>query len=383
MAGNSDQREQSAAATLSRLRANIDQCDQRLLDCIAERLALVEQVGQLKAEHGMASFDRARERTVLERVENAGAMRGIPAELVGSIMRSLIDEALRRERQRAFRDLDSSAQRVLLVGGRGKMGQLFSRVLREAGVQAQVHEAGEPELERRLADVDVAILCVPMAKAVQVASSVAPHLRADALLCDINSLKAEVCAAMAAGGRSEVLGLHPMFGPSVRSFRRQKIIVSRVRGGPRAEWLLSLLRAEGAELVEKSPEQHDRLMGFVQVLAHLHKIVMGRALALAPVSLDELLECVSPIYRLELVMVARLFAQDPALYRDIIRTNADSAAIQKLLSDAHHEVIAAVSEQRPERFEQLFRDVAKKFEGFSTEASRLSDEVIEYIVDRA
>ena len=92
-----------------------------------------------------------------------------------------------------------------------------------------------------------------MRHAADVVRQVAPHVRADALLCDINSLKAEICAIYGATPTAETVGLHPMFGPTVSSMRRQKVVVCPIRSGPRAKWFLGELAALGAELVVADP----------------------------------------------------------------------------------------------------------------------------------
>ena len=45
-------------------------------------------------------------------------------------------------------------------------------------------------------------------------------------------------------------------------------------------------------------------------------------LDLSGVGVEDSLRYTSPIYRLELAFVGRLFAQDPDLYGEIIRTNS-------------------------------------------------------------
>ncbi len=44
-------------------------------------------------------------------------------------------------------------------------------------------------------------------------------------------------------------------------------------------WLKTMLHARGLEIVETTPEDHDRVMSVVQVLTHFTTEVMGRTLA--------------------------------------------------------------------------------------------------------
>jgi chorismate mutase/prephenate dehydrogenase len=70
-------------------------------------------------------------------------------------------------------------------------------------------------------------------------------------------------------------------------------------------------------------------MAFIQVMRHFSTFVYGQHLKEEDPSLASLLMFSSPIYRLELAMVGRLFAQAPELYADIIFNNEESLALLK------------------------------------------------------
>ena len=65
-------------------------------------------------------------------------------------------------------------------------------------------------------------------------------------------------------------------------------------------------------------------MGLIQALRHFSTFAYGWHLAHEDRNLDTLLALSSPIYRLELIMVGRLFAQDAELYFDIITGSSDA-----------------------------------------------------------
>ncbi|MFP6599281.1 MAG: prephenate dehydrogenase dimerization domain-containing protein, partial [Deltaproteobacteria bacterium] len=72
---------------------------------------------------------------------------------------------------------------------------------------------------------------------------------------------------------------------------------------------------------ESDPLTHDRMMAVVQVLVHFNTMVTGEALRLSGASIQESLAFTSPIYRLELAFIGRLFAQQPELYGEILMRN--------------------------------------------------------------
>src|SRR5690606_30624912 len=106
----------------------------------------------------------------------------------------------------------------------------------------------------------------------------------------------------------------------------------------------------GASLQEIDARAHDETMAFVQVLRHLSTFVYGAHLAEEQVSVDELLSLSSPIYRLELVMVGRLFAQNPELYADIILSNPDNFAMIRRYLARFDEILSALEQGQREHF---------------------------------
>ena len=99
---------------------------------------------------------------------------------------------------------------------------------------------------------------------------------------------------------------------------RQIVVVTPGRERNQCQWLLDQLAVWGNVLVETSPQEHDEAMGIVQALRHFATFAFGQYLHARKVPLLRTLELSSPIYRLELVMVGRLFAQDPSLYAEIV-----------------------------------------------------------------
>ena len=75
---------------------------------------------------------------------------------------------------------------------------------------------------------DLVIVSVPIRDTVRVIEEIAPLLTQDQLLCDLTSLKVAPVDAMLKS-KAQVIGLHPMFGPTVSSLRHQTIIVCPAR----------------------------------------------------------------------------------------------------------------------------------------------------------
>ena len=369
---------------LEALRAELDVLQHTLLATAARRTQVVRRIGQLKAGSLRPLFDRRRERQVFERATAVAAEVGLDPQVARRLMQVLV-ESSHDEQAAIGQDTARSAlvRRFVLVGGHGRMGRLLGGWLQARGHQVAVLERDDGQDPAAvLAGAEIVVVAVPMGAAVPVIRALAPLIRADQLLCDINSLKRDVCQAMASDCAGELVGLHPMFGPTVATLRRQKVVWCPLRPGPLAAWWREELGQMGAELVDTDPETHDHMMAVVQVLVHYSTLVMGDALRRTGVDLAQSLAFTSPIYRLELAFVGRLFTQDPDLYAEIEMSNPHGDAVRRRFRDAADDLARTIETGDRDHFRQAFGQVRSYFHGFGDEAMALSDWLIDTLVAR-
>ncbi len=372
--------------TLATLRARLDQADEEILRLAKRRLDIVQQIHEVKQREGVNLFDRSREQSMFRRVEKIAETLHLDKAVARKILSTLLDasHAFQEERARLSPSPAGTVQqKFLIIGGAGKMGQLFTRTFRERGFQVKILEKGDAIGGELIREADIILLAVPMEAATQVAEAISPLVRQDALLCDINSLKEEICDVFRERCPGETLGLHPMFGPTVRSFRRQKVVLCPVRSGNRSAWFRTELGRMGFELIETEPKQHDRMMALIQVLIHFSTIVTGEALKRTGVPVEDTLPFTSPIYRLELTTIGRLFAQEPELYAEIEMRNPWSDEVLRHFVDAAEDLRKLVVEKNRKAFSDQFRTIRGYFSGFSEEAMNLSDMIIETLTEES
>ena len=187
------------------------------------------------------------------------------------------------------------------------------------------------------------------------------------------------CLASAAS----VVGTHPLFGPTVHSLQGQRVVVTPGRGAEWLGWLKAALHARGLEIMETTPEEHDRAMSIVQVLVHMSTEVLGRTLATLNVPIDETLRFTSPIYLMELLLTARHFAQSPDLYAAIQTGNPGTAAIADAFVRAAQDLRAIAQSADRAAFRELFAEVRRYFGPFTQNAVAQSDFLIDRLVERA
>lgn len=310
--------EQAASAReLAPLREQIDQIDSQLVELLARRAAVTAQVGRVKQQYALPLYVPEREAALIKARRLQAQQSGVSAELVEDVLRRVMRESYSTQ-ETGFVCCREGGGKVVVVGGRGALGQRFVSLFRRSGFTVEILEADDwPDATTRVADACLVLMAVPIHLTAQLIAQL-PELPRDCVLADITSIKTAPLAAMLAKHTGPVLGLHPMFGPDVSNIVKQVVVLCHGRDEAGYDWLVTQLRVWGAVLTEKTAQQHDELMQLIQAMRHFSSLVYGVHLAEEQADLQQLLQLSSPIYRLELAMVGRLFAQNAELYADIM-----------------------------------------------------------------
>ncbi|MCX5828854.1 MAG: prephenate dehydrogenase/arogenate dehydrogenase family protein [Deltaproteobacteria bacterium] len=208
-----------------------------------------------------------------------------------------------------------------IIGGTGGMGKWFASFFKQEGYFVQI--AGRntgPDSRQMAADCPVVIVSVPIEATDAVIRKIGPCMLRESVLMDLTSLKEVPVRAMLETSVSEVIGLHPLFGPRVASLDGQNIAVCPARGKRWLSWLKDILEKNGANLMETTPEGHDKIMALVQGLNHFNTVMMGLTLAESGVSPEELRRFSTPVFRERLDHLDRIIAH-PGLYAHLIAGN--------------------------------------------------------------
>lgn len=348
-------------AELSKLRDQIDEVDQQMVALLARRLALVEEVGHVKSQHGLPIYAPDREAAMLASRRAEAESQGVPPDLIEDILRRTMRESYSSENDSGFKCLKPTLRPIVVVGGYGQLGGLFCRLFELSGYQ--VRKLGSQDWDRAdelLSDAGMVVVTVPINLTVDVISKL-NALPDDCILADLTSIKSEPLQAMLEVHSGPVLGLHPMFGPDISSLAKQVIVYCDGRNPEEYQWLLEQFQIWGASLNRISAIEHDQGMTLIQALRHFTSFVYGVHLAEEDPNLDQLLSLSSPIYRLELAMVGRLFAQDAELYADIIMSSPQNLAMIQRFHQRFGEAIAMLENKDKAMFTQAFTQVDNWF----------------------
>ncbi len=219
---------------LDELRAALTDLDGQLVDLVARRQALSEQVAAVKRATGRPTRDFGREREVILRGRNAAARRGVSPDLAESLLRQLIQSSLAtQEHARVAAQAHGSGKTALVIGGHGKMGGWFADFLASQGFRVAIADpagglAGFDTIadwQTDPLDFDVIVLATPLSATTRLLEFLAQR-RPRGLIFDLGSLKTPLRAGLEALSKAgcRVTSLHPMFGPDTELLSGRHVI---------------------------------------------------------------------------------------------------------------------------------------------------------------
>ena len=257
---------------------------------------------------------------------------------------------------------------VLLVGGAGRMGRLFARQLRRNGFRVAIFDpqGAVPGFRSaplsEAASADVVVVAATLSRSAEAFAAVVAE-KPRGLVFDIASVKAPLLPLLEAARLRgiSVASVHPMFGPSIRSFRGHDLIVCDCGDAKAARRTRSLFDGSGLRIATMPVAEHDpwiaRTMGLT------HALALGAAAALAAMevapdalhgrastSFRRLVELIGPILDQESELTRMIQAGNPEGEEALIQFEREMGSVRKLL---FHEPV--------EQLDATIRELRKAF----------------------
>ncbi|MFH0726199.1 MAG: bifunctional chorismate mutase/prephenate dehydrogenase [Pseudomonadota bacterium] len=368
---------------LAALRKNIDAIDRQIISLLSRRQAEVEVILALKKAHNLPVHHPAREEDLISERRRIGTETGLDPDYLEELFRCIMHQSRVEQTARIAGKGVRPGATVLLVGGGGGMGRYFFKYFSEAGYHVKsMGRKDWPDAGKICQGVELAIISVPIEVTDAVIEKIASFLPPDCVLADLTSIKGSPMKAMLAKHAGPVIGLHPLFGPSTSTMDKQIVAVTPGRDPEACQWLIDQFVIWGGVIVRTTPEEHDEIMALVQSLRHFATFTFGQFLWQRRVNLSRSLEFSSPIYRLELGMVGRLFAQDSSLYSEIIFASPERINLLKSYIASLTGNLSMLERGDKAAFNEQFGKIAEWFGPFSEQAMRESTFLIDKLIER-
>lgn len=263
---------------------------------------------------------------------------------------------------------------IALIGGTGNMGEVFAEALSKAGhkllITGRSTKLSNVEATKQ---ADIVIITVPIRETEKVIKEIASYVRKGALLSDFTSVKKIPCDAMLSYSSSEVIGCHPLFGPSI-GLAGQEIVLSPVRGEKHIKEYRNLWESIGLRVTIMSPEEHDKLMALIQSLNHLSNTAFVNVVKKHSPTLP--LEHATPAFLSRLYSIARACTQNPELYADLILYNPYTLEMMKELELSTSMLKKAIESKNEKALVSCLEEIRNYCSSIMNEARVLTDKLV-------
>jgi chorismate mutase/prephenate dehydrogenase len=349
-------------ARLQALRKRLDDIDTAIVDAIAERQAVVAEIGELKQNEGSPLRHYAREREVIERGMARARELGVSERVAREILETLIHHSLgKQEHDNWVQSGHGEGRRALVIGGAGRMGDWMARYLDTVGYTVTVSDPSDrPSPFERISEWrsgieawDVIVVAVPLRPSNDILLELAA-LKPAALVFDIGSLKSPMRAGLTAlrDEGCRVCSVHPMFGPNEIGLSGRHILFVDVGHPEAVREARALFAHTAADCVGLSLEEHDEVMAWVLGLSHLVNIAFASALAESGEEVPLLERISSSTFNAQLKVAAQVVSENPALYYEIQQGNAATESVVQRFRTSLDELTRAVVEGQESRFSE-------------------------------
>jgi chorismate mutase/prephenate dehydrogenase len=337
---------------LDELRTAITELDGELLQLVAKRQALSEQVAAVKKAAGRATRDFGREREVILRGRKAAENLGVSPDLAETLLRHLIQSSLTtQEHARVAAHGHGTGKTALVIGGRGKMGGWFADFLSSQGFRVAIADprGAAPgydlvaDWQTDALNQDLIVLATPLGATAGVLEALAGR-RPKGLIFDLGSLKTPLRAGLQALVKAgcRVTSLHPMFGPDTELLSGRHVIFIDLGHAEALKQAQELFAPTMAERVVMDLDEHDRLIAYVLGLSHALNIAFFTALADSGEAAPRLAQLSSTTFDSQLDVATRVASESPELYFEIQSANDYGAESLLALQKAVERLVTSV-----------------------------------------
>lgn len=271
---------------------------------------------------------------------------------------------------------------VGIIGGTGGMGGLFGKIFKRNGYHVMAASRRTSLTPKECArHCDLLIISVPISATEKIIEECTPLVKSSGCVLDLTSLKIFPTEMMLKHSKCEVVGCHPVFGPSVKSLSGQVVVLTPCRGNKWLPRIKRIFKFESVHLKISTPERHDEIMAVVQGLMHFTTIILTNAIKKLQIEPKELLAFSSPVYRIQMDFAHRILNQNPELYADIQLLNDFFLKALATYEKETKKLSTLVRQKQRHQFIEYFIEASNYLGKEKNKAEKRTDKIIEFAKD--
>jgi prephenate dehydrogenase len=283
----------------------------------------------------------------------------------------------------------TNINKVAIIGGSGKMGQWFARLLVGEGKSVTLIGRNKTKLETAQKKLDVAvstnisdiksadavIISIPVDFFEETVKQMSLYTHVDQLIFDVTSVKSIPVDLMHRYITSgQILGTHPVFGPGARSLANQNFVLTPTtpQEANLAQKVKDFLAKREAKVQIMTPAEHDSMMSVILGLAHIIAIVSADSLA----GLEKLkeMESIGGItYKVLWTLVESVISEDPELYTSLQMNLPQLPDLQQQLLNNTAEWAEIVKNKDRQEFVRRMKAIRSQLETKSADFGKAYD----------
>lgn len=215
-------------------------------------------------------------------------------------------------------------ERIAIIGNTGRMGAMLEKRAKLAGfaVLGADLPLEDEDIARSCSDADLVILCVPARHLEEVIIKVTPHLKKEAILSDITSVKEAPMRQMRKHWSGAIIGSHPLFGPRIEADGDLPVALVKDENAPEAAGIKmeNFITALGFRPFYTDAETHDKAMAKIQNMNFITNLAYFAALA----GEKDLVPFLTPSFERRKKAAQKMLTEDAEMFAGLFEANPHS-----------------------------------------------------------
>ncbi|MFQ5834012.1 MAG: prephenate dehydrogenase/arogenate dehydrogenase family protein [Candidatus Thorarchaeota archaeon] len=264
--------------------------------------------------------------------------------------------------------------KIAVIGGAGRMGRWLLEHFDEHGHTLIASDPQSNEL-REIAELfdltlassnaaaaknaDVVVISVPIEITAEVIQEVAPHMKRDAVLCEISSVKGKIPEVLheIVALQLRPLSIHPMFGPGARSLNKKMVLVPI--SDPEDEQRLVEALFPKYQIITVDREEHDRAMALTVSLPYFVNMII--ASVLSDEDLTSLRRLGGTTFAVQLLLTGSIMSNSCALHAALHKENPHVDSVLRNFQSKLESGLATLTQDTND-FRELYTNVKSNLE---------------------
>ena len=264
---------------LQKSRESIEKITVEILDLLSKRLELGREVAVLKNNLNMPLVDPVQERKLFKSIQKESESLNLNKNFSKKLLKLIIEETISREQDHLKQFRIKQKKSVGIIGASGNMGKWFTEYFSENGYSVGLYSRKlkkkknpKSKIFKSIRDCvihsDIIIISVPIETTNKIIDEVVKYSDNTKLVMEISSMKNQIVSNMKKfSNKSQLMSIHPLFGPGANIFKPQKFILVPIKSTQSEKKLFSSL-FPNSKLVVCNANQHDQSMAYIISLVY-------------------------------------------------------------------------------------------------------------------